>query len=282
MRPSPVHTVPMRLVPGTICVVTGAAHGIGRALATQLAARGAILALADRDAAALAEVSAALSARGATVVARPIDVASRDAVHAFAARIAEQLGPAELVVANAGVGTYGTFEEVTEARFDEVLAVNLHGVIHTVRAFLPHLRRRPVGHVVTISSVFGLVAPAGQVAYATSKFGVRGFSEALRHELEGSPVRVSVVHPGGVRTAIAEHASWDAERWTEAERRERIARFLALTRTSPEDAAATILRGVEADAPRILVGPDAPVLAWLARLAPVRYWRVLRRVFDIG
>lgn len=268
----------MRLAPGTVCVVTGAAHGIGHALAAGLAARGAVLALCDRDAPALAVAAAGLAARGATVVALPVDVTSRDAVHAFAAAVADRLGPAELVIANAGRGTHGTFEEVSEARFDEILAVNLHGVIHTVRAFLPHLRRRPVGHVVTLSSVFGLVAPAGQSAYAASKFGVRGFTEALRHELEATPIRVSVVHPGGVRTTIAEHATWDPERWTEEERRERIARFLALTRTSADEAAATILRGVEQDAPRILVGPDAHAIAWLARIAPVRYWRFLRRL----
>lgn len=267
----------MRLVPGTVCVITGAAHGIGRALADRLAARGAALALADRDASALAAVADGLVARGATVVARPLDVSSRDAVHAFAADVAARLGPAEVVIANAGIATHGTFEEVTEARFDEVLAVNLLGVIHTVRAFLPQVRRRPAGHVVTVSSVFGLVAPAGQVAYATSKFGVRGFTEALRHELEGTPVRVSVVHPGGVRTTIAEHATFDAARWTDAERQARIARFLALTRTSADQAADAILHGVEADAPRILVGQDARVLAWLARIAPVRYWRWLRR-----
>lgn len=271
----------MRLVHGSVCVITGAAHGIGRALADLLAARGATLALADRDAPALAAVAEALGARGATVFAHPVDVSSRDAVHGFARLVEARLGPAELVVANAGRAAHGRFEDVSEARFDEVLSVNLHGVVHTVRAFLPQLRRRPAGHIVTLSSVFGLVAPAGQVAYATSKFAVRGFSEALRHELEGTAVRVSVVHPGGVRTTIADHASWDAERWTEAERRERIARFRALARTSPEAAAATILRGVEADAPRILVGPDAHAIAWLVRIAPVRYWRALRRMLGL-
>lgn len=266
----------MRLASRQVAVVTGAASGIGEALAHGLAAKGLTLALADIAEEPLARVAATLRAQGATVHTGALDVANRDAVHAFAESTARAVGPAQLVIANAGVATYGTFAEVPEAMFDWVLRINLHGVVHTARAFWPQLTAAPAAHFVAISSVFGLVAPANQSAYATAKFGVRGFTEVLRHETAGTALRVSVVHPGGIRTRIAEHARFDTARFTEAERQAKVQQFAQLARTSPTAAAARIVRGIERDEPRILVGPDASVMAWLQRLMPVSYWRVLR------
>lgn len=270
----------MQLGREQVAVVTGAASGIGEALTTALAARGLRVALLDIDAERLARHAATLAAQGARVHAMPCDVGDREAVQRAADEVAAVLGPASLVIANAGIGTYGRFHEVPEAHFDAVLRVNLHGVIHTVRAWWPQLVAQPAAHLVTISSVFGLVAPAGQTAYATAKFGVRGFTEALRHEAEGTAVRVSVVHPGGIRTRIAEQAIFDTTRFSMAEREARVAQFAQLARTTPAAAAARILRGVERDERRILVGPDATVIAWLQRLFPVTYWGFMRRMLE--
>jgi NAD(P)-dependent dehydrogenase (short-subunit alcohol dehydrogenase family) len=199
-------------------------------------------------------------------------------VHAFAEASAKAMGPAQVVIANAGVATLGSFAELPESLFDWVLRVNLHGVVHTARAFWPQLAGASSSHFVAISSVFGLVAPANQSAYATAKFGVRGFAEALRHETAGTGLRVSVVHPGGVRTRIAEHARFDDRRFSTADRDAKVVQFAQLARTTPAQAAARIVRGIERDESRILVGPDATVMVWLQRLLPVSYWRVLRRL----
>jgi short-subunit dehydrogenase len=266
----------MELRTGDVAVVTGAASGIGEALASRLAERGLRVAMLDVHAERLLAHAERLTAQGATVRAMVVDVGDREALTAAAAESARTLGSAALVVANAGVATYGTFGEVPEAHFDRVLRVNLHGVIHTTRAFWPQLLAAPRAHLVTISSVFGLVAPPGQAAYAAAKFGVRGFTEALRHEADGTALRVSVVHPGGIRTRIAEHATYDTTRFTPAQRAEKVARFAQLARTTPEGAARRILRGIERDEPRILVGPDARIIAWLQRLSPLGYWRILR------
>lgn len=270
----------MQVREGMVAVVTGAASGIGEALSRQLAARRVRVALLDVAADRLAALNAELAAAGARVHPIVVDVGDRAALEAAAATAAQHLGPAQLLIANAGVATHGTFGEVPVAHFDRVLEVNLHGVIHTVRAWWPQLVAQPAAHVVTISSVFGLVAPAGQAAYAAAKFGVRGFTEALRHEAEGTGLRVSVVHPGGIRTRIAEHATFDMSRVTAADREALVARFRRLARTTPGAAATRILRGIERDEARILVGPDATLLAWLQRIAPVRYWWTLRRLLD--
>lgn len=268
----------MQVRDGMVAVVTGAASGIGEALSRQLAARGLRVALLDVAADRLAALNAELAATGATVHPIVVDVRDRAALESAAATAAQRLGPAQLLIANAGVATHGTFGEVPVAHFDQVLEVNLHGVIHTVRAWWPQLVAQRAAHLVTISSVFGLVAPAGQAAYAAAKFGVRGFTEALRHEAEGTGLRVSVVHPGGIRTRIAEHATFDASRVTAADREAVLARFRRLARTTPAAAAMRILQGIERDEARILVGRDATLLAWLQRIAPVHYWRTLRRI----
>lgn len=263
----------MRLA-GRTAVVTGAASGIGRAVAASLARRGCHLALADVNEAGLAETAALVRAPGLRTSIHRLDVADRAAVSAFPAQVAAEHGGVDVLVNNAGVAVGGSFEQVSEADFEWLFEINFWGVVRMTRAFLPLLRASDDARLVNVSSVFGLVAPAGQVAYAASKFAVRGFSEALRHELEGSGVGVTVVHPGGVATQIANSARVPAG-VPEEEVARRRARTNRLLRMPPEKAGEIIVRGIEQRKSRVLVGGDAVALATLARLAPVSYWKLV-------
>lgn len=260
---------------GATAVVTGAGSGIGRALATALAARGCHLALADIDVAGLADTVQALPA-GLRITQHVLDVADREAVMAFPAVVQAEHGGVQLLVNNAGVALGGTFEQVAEEDFEWLFGINFWGVVRMTRAFLPVLRASREARIVNLSSIFGIVAPAEQVAYAASKFAVRGFSEALRHELAGSNVGVTVVHPGGVRTNISDRARAprDVDPAEVRRRRELFRRFL---RMPPEEAGEIIVRGIAARKSRILVGRDAVGLSWLARLAPVSYWSIMAK-----
>jgi NAD(P)-dependent dehydrogenase (short-subunit alcohol dehydrogenase family) len=259
---------------GRTAVVTGAAGGIGRAIAISLARRRSHLALADIDEAGMAETADLLSPHGVRVSCHYLDVSDRAAVAKFPAQVSAVHPGVDILVNNAGVAVGGTFEQVSEEDFDWLFEINFRGVVRMTRAFLPVLRASDDARIVNISSAFGLVAPPGQVAYAASKFAVRGFSEALRHELDGSRVGVTVVHPGGVATSIAENARVAASVSPEevALHRERFRKFLCLP---PEVAGETIVRGIENRKDRVLVGSDAKVISLIARALPVSYWKVL-------
>ncbi|MHA6288232.1 SDR family NAD(P)-dependent oxidoreductase [Maricaulis sp. CAU 1757] len=261
---------------GRIALVTGAASGIGRALATELAARGANLILCDIDAAGLSRLGAELERPGHWVETRVVDVGDAAAIEALAREVTARHEAIDLLFNNAGVALGGEFEQVAPADFDWLMDINFYGVVRMTRAFLPALKAADEAALVNVSSIFGIIAPAGQTAYCASKFAVRGFSNALRHELAGSSVRVSVVHPGGVNTAIAARArlpkSVSAEE-VEHGRRE-AERLLVMP---PDRAAKIILRGVERRAARILVGRDAHGAALFERLWPVGYWTMMKR-----
>ncbi len=260
---------------GGVAVVTGAAGGIGAALADVLAARGCALALADVDAAGLREVAARARNAGVAVSEHRLDVADLAAVAAFPDAVLAGHGRVNVLVNNAGVALGGRFEQVPAGDFDWLMSINFGGVVRMTRAVLPLLRREPAAQLVNLSSVFGIVAPPGQTAYAASKFAVRGFSEALRHELAGSSVGVTVVHPGGVRTAIAANARRTGLSRAETEAQARAwGQFLRL---DPRDAAERIVRGIERREKRVLVGRDARRIALIQRLFPVEYWRVIQR-----
>lgn len=260
---------------GGTAVVTGAASGIGAALATALAARGSDLVLLDRDAAGLARVAEHIGStcpvRIATYV---VDLADRAATERIGAVLAEAHPDTTLLVNNAGVALGGLFTQVSAEQFDALLAVNLHAVITLTRALLPVLTAHPGAHLVNLSSVFGILAPAGQTAYCTSKFAVRGFTESLRAELTPAGVGVTCVHPGGVRTNIARNATAGVGLPPDLARAglAQADRFLTL---DPAVAAATILRAVERRRPRVLVGRDAKALDLVARLLPVTHRRLL-------
>jgi NAD(P)-dependent dehydrogenase (short-subunit alcohol dehydrogenase family) len=259
---------------GRTAVVTGGGGGIGRAVAVSLARRGCHLALADIDEAGMEGTADLVRSSGVRVSRHRLDVADRAAVKGFPALVAAEHGGVDVLVNNAGVAVGGTFEQVSEEDFEWLFEINFWGVVRMTRALLPQLRASGDARIVNLSSVFGLVAPPEQVAYAASKFAVRGFSEALRHELEGSGVGVTVVHPGGVATSIAEKARVPAG-VSDEEVARRHERFRKLLRLPPEVAGETIVRGVERRQPRVLVGSDARLISMIARALPVSYWKVL-------
>jgi short-subunit dehydrogenase len=256
-----------------VAVVTGAGSGIGAALADSLAERGAALALVDIDGSRLEQVAARLRARSIRVTSHCLDVAEKDAVAALAASIE---GPVNLLVNNAGVALGGRFEQVTAEDFDWLMSINFSAAVRLIRAFLPRLRQAPEARIVNVSSVFGIIAPPGQAAYAASKFALRGFSEALRAELSDSHVGVSVVHPGGVRTSIAANAR--SVPMSEAERAEAAKRWEKALRMPPAEAGERIAKGIERRQARILVGTDAHVIDWMQRLFPVAHAAIVRRL----
>lgn len=266
----------MRLASRT-AVITGAAGGIGRAISVSLARRGCHLALADIDETGMEGTEALVRAHGIRVSRHFLDVADRDAVADFPARVAAQHSGVDLLINNAGVAVGGTFEQVSDEDIEWLFEINFWGVVRMTRAFMPALRASDDARVVNLSSLFGLIAPPEQVAYAASKFAVRGFSEALRHEMEGSSVGVTVVYPGGVATSISENARVPAGvSAEEIERRREL--FRKLLRIPPEVAGETIVRGIERRKSRILVGSDAKVMSVIARVMPVSYWKVIARL----
>jgi NAD(P)-dependent dehydrogenase (short-subunit alcohol dehydrogenase family) len=259
-----------------VAVVTGAGSGIGRALARQLAMAGSALAIADIDEAGLQQTAASLSEKGVKLTTHVVDVSDESAMQSFAQEVAARHGRVTLLINNAGVALLGWFEEISLDDLRWLMGVNFWGVVYGVKYFLPLLKKEQRAHIVNISSVFGIVAPAGQSAYSASKFAVRGFTEALRHELDGTSVFVSCVHPGGIRTPIARRARLGANT-PPASRDEAVTRFDRLTPTMPDAAAARILQGVERRELRILIGRDARQADILQRLRPGTYWRTLAR-----
>ncbi len=259
-----------------VAVLTGAGGGIGRALALALAGRGCHLALADIDGPAVERVAAEARRLGVRATHHLLDVADRAAVQALPGLVDDAHGRVDLLINNAGVALGGSFEQIEPADFDWLMEINFHGVVHMTRAFLPQLRLRDEARIVNVSSIYGIISPPGQSAYSASKFAVRGFSNALRHELEGSPVGVSVVHPGGVATAIARNARVpkDAPQDEIARGRELAQRLM---RMAPQQAAEIIVRGIERRRARIVVGGDAKFVALLERLSPVHYWKLLKK-----
>jgi NAD(P)-dependent dehydrogenase (short-subunit alcohol dehydrogenase family) len=253
-----------------VAVVTGAASGIGRALALALVHEGTTVALADRDEHGLRETVALVAGAGGVATVHVVDVADEAAVNALAQDVLREHGRVSVLVNNAGVSIFGTVQEVASDEIAWLMNVNFWGVVYGTKAFLPVLLAQPEACVVNVSSVFGLWAPPGQAAYAASKFAVRGFTEALRAELAGTNVHVVTVHPGGIKTAIARNA--------------RVARaadpVLAATMTKtfderllttpPEEMAAAIVRGIKQRRDRVVAGKDANRIDVLIRMFPTR------------
>jgi NAD(P)-dependent dehydrogenase (short-subunit alcohol dehydrogenase family) len=261
----------MKSFDGKVAVITGAGSGIGRALALDLARRGARLALSDVDDAGLAETVDLVKNAGARELRSDhLDVADRAAFAAYAALVVEHFGRVNLVVNNAGVALAGDLVDLEYPDMDWIMGINFWGVVHGTKEFLPHLIASGDGHLVNLSSLFGLVSMPGQSMYNAAKYAVRGLSEAVREEMlvAGHPVGVTVVHPGGIKTAIARNA-----RYSDKENGKESAEFFDknLARMTPERAAEIILKGVENDKARVLVGIDAHAVHQIAKLLGSRY-----------
>ncbi len=260
---------------GRVAAITGAASGIGRALAVDLAGRGAHLALCDIDEVGLAETVAACEGRGVKVTTARVDVADKPAMFAWADQVVADHGKVNLIVNNAGVALGASVSDMSYEDLEWLMGINFWGVVHGTKAFLPHLKASGEGHVVNLSSVFGLMAIPTQSAYNAAKFAVRGFTDALRIELEieGAPVSATTVHPGGIKTNIARNARMDAS--LDGQNGD----FDKVLRTTPEQAAKVILRAVEQNARRCLIGADARAIDLIARLVPAG---IIQRVMVLG
>ena len=271
----------MKSFAGKVAAVTGAGSGIGRELAFQLARRGCHLALCDVNEEGLAETVESARRMRVKVTDARVDVSEREAVHRWADQTAGDHGKVNLVFNNAGVALGSTIEGGSYEDFEWLFDIDFWGVVHGTRAFLPYLRASGEGHVVNLSSVFALISVPGQAAYNASKAAVRAFTEALRMELEmsGAPVSATSVHPGGIKTNIARTSRGDASlEDLGLDAKNSREKFDNLFITGPDKAAATILRAVEKDKRRVLVGPDAYVIDAMSRLMPGAYQHIVKRL----
>ncbi len=255
-------------------VITGAGSGMGRELALQLSGLGAIVALNDWNEAMLAQTLADVEAAGGSGMASAFDVGDRAAVFGFADAVMARYGRVDGVINNAGIAMERRRIEHTPLEvFERVIQINLWGVIYGTLAFLPHLKLQSEASIVNISSIFGIIGYGGQGAYSTTKFGVRGFTETLRQELHGSPIAITCVHPGGVKTGIIKNIPGDPSPAKE----KFAANFERIAMTTSADAARQIIRGIRKKKPRVLIGSDARLMDLVARLFPQIYERILLR-----
>jgi NAD(P)-dependent dehydrogenase (short-subunit alcohol dehydrogenase family) len=267
----------MTLSATSVAVITGAASGIGRALAVRLGEEQiAGIAISDVDEAGLDETALLVEKSGVKVSVHKVDVSRFDDVQRFANEVIDRHARATHLINNAGVGLLGTFEQVSIDDFRWLMDINFWGVVYGCKCFLPILREQESAHIVNVSSVFGFIAPEEQSAYCSSKFAVRGFTESLRHELMGSNVTVSAVHPGGIKTNIARNSRLGAD--APSEWKDQVPKFFdKVAKTSPEVAANVIVRGIKSKNPRILIGTDAYTISVFSRLFPRRYLSILER-----
>ncbi len=263
----------MRNFDGKVAVVTGAASGMGRSLAIQLSEAGALVAISDVDEVGLAETATLCRAAGREPRVDRLDVSDRGAMQAYAASVAAALGAVNLVINNAGIAMFGTVEQSPYEDVERVMNIDFWGVVHGTKEFLPYLIASGDGHVVNISSVFGLFSVPTQSSYNAAKFAVRGYTESLRQEmlLGGHPVKVTCVHPGGIKTNIVNLAT--ASNGADISGIQQLF-STRMARTSADDAAATILRGVRRGKPRVLIGADAHLFDVAVRILGPGYQRL--------
>jgi short-subunit dehydrogenase len=268
----------MSLTKNSVVVVTGAASGIGRALGLRFAEEKiAGIAIADFNEAGLDETFSMVEKTGAKVSKHLIDVSKLEQIQRFADEVVAAHGRATHLINNAGVGVIGSFEQLSLEDFEWLMSINFWGVVYGCKVFLPILQQQDSAHIVNISSVFGFIAPPEQTAYCASKFAVRGFTESLRHELDGTNVKVSSVHPGGIKTNIARNSRLGAK--TPQEYGAQAADFFdTVAQTSPEKAAETIVKGIKNANPRILIGADAHAISYVHRLFPKKYLKIIEKI----
>lgn len=268
----------MSLSNKSVAIVTGAASGIGRALAARLAREEiAGIAISDVNENGLNETAEMIERLGMPISAHVVDVSKLEDVERFRDEVLGKHNRATHLINNAGVGLLGTFEQISLEDFRWLISINFWGVVYGCKAFLPVLRDQERAHIVNVSSVFGFIAPPEQTAYCASKFAVRGFTESLRHELLETNVRVSSVHPGGIKTNIARNSRLGA--LTPEEYKEQGAKFFdQVAQTSAERAADVIVKGIKSENPRILIGKDAHAINYIHRIFPKSYLRIFEKL----
>lgn len=267
----------MKELQDKVVVVTGAGSGIGRALACALSKEKTVLALADIDPDGLQATQKEIgTGTGREFRIYRVDVAKREQVTEFAEKVIRDFGKLDLVINNAGVSSSGRVQDLTYDTLEWTININLWGVIHGTKTFLPYLLERPEAGIVNISSVYGLLGIAGQAAYCTSKFAVRGFTESLRQELSGTKIFVTLVFPGGIKTNIAKNSKTDYPIDGETYRIG-LQQFETMLKTSPEEAAQAIIHGIKHKSPRVLIGKDARQIDFLARINPNGYDKVIAK-----
>lgn len=274
----------MRQLDGRVAAITGAGSGIGRATALALADAGCALALSDVDEAGLAETVRLAEGRlaaGRKVTQHTVDVADKARMAEWADAAAAEHDGINIVINNAGVALSQTVEEMSLEDVEWLFGINWWGVVYGTRFFLPHLRKAGEGHIVNLSSLFGLIGVPTQSAYCAAKFAVRGFTETLRIELADSPIGVTCVHPGGIATEIARRARFSQGIGGKG-RDEAVATFDKIARTSPEKAAADIVAGIRKGKGRVVIGADAKFLQLLPRLMPMRYVGLVDRILKMA
>lgn len=268
----------MKNLQGQVVAISGAGSGIGRALAHEFARHGSRLSLSDINLAAVNETAAQLQANGVQVITRQVDVGALDQVSAWAEATRAHYGRINVVVNNAGVALSGTVGALSLQDYEWVMRINFWGVVYGSKVFLPHLEASGDGHIVNVSSIFGISAQPLMSGYNASKYAVRGFTESLRQDLDlaDSCVSASCVHPGGIKTNIAKTARVDPSvaAVTGKSEAEATREFEMSFITTPAQAARVIVRGVLRNQRRILIGPDARLLDWLVRLMPALYQRL--------
>ena len=262
----------------SVAVITGAASGIGRALAVRFAREGvAGVAISDVNETGLNETAGLIKEIGVPVSAHVVDVSKLDQVQKFADEVIEHHGRVTHLINNAGVGLIGTFDQLSIEDFEWLMGINFWGVVYGCKVFLPLMIDQDESHIVNISSVFGIIAPEEQSAYCASKFAVRGFTESLRHELAGTNVSVTCVHPGGVKTNIVRNARVGenaADEW----KQQGMKLFDKITKTTPDEAAYDIIAAIQSKNPRLLIGKDARAISHLSRLFPKNYLKMIERL----
>ena len=268
----------MSLNKNSVAVITGAASGIGRALAVRLGQEKiAGIAISDVNEEGLSETAKLVENTGVPVSVHITNVAKLEQVEQLAVDVTAKHGRVTHLINNAGVGMMGTFEQLSIDDLEWVMGINFWGVVYGCKVFLPILKQQESAHIVNVSSVFGLIAPGEQTAYCASKFAVRGLTESLKHELAGTNVAVSCVHPGGILTNIARNSRLGKD--TPEEWKQQAAKFFdRVAKTTPETAADVIVSGMKSGEPRILIGKDAHAISAISRIFPRKYLRVIERL----
>jgi len=264
---------------GKVAAITGAGSGIGQALACRLASEGCSVSICDVNEEGLKETAERIAKHNVGCLVSTVDVTDRQAVESWAEKTIQELGGADYVFNNAGVALIDRVETIKYDDFNWLMNINFWGMVYGSKAFLDHFKEKDSGHIINVSSLFGLIAVPGQAAYNASKYAIRGFTEALAQELKGSGVAAHSVHPGGIRTNIAKNARFVNSGPGGGDHQDMQKNFEKIAKTTPDQAADVILKGVEAGKMRILIGGDARLLDRIQRFMPEKYPSFLSLLF---